>query len=99
MHAKDSARADGVTSPLSRRKFIATSSTALAASSFLPSIKAAEGSEKPKLALHGGAKTVKESRKAGKRWGDPERERLNAMLEQDSLFYWQGPQTKLLKER
>ena len=38
---------------------------------------------------------------AGKlvRWGDPERQRLNAMLEQTSLFYWKGPQTAALIER
>src|SRR6185295_11027302 len=28
-----------------------------------------------------------------------ERERLNAMLGQDSLFYWKGPQTTLFTER
>ena len=33
------------------------------------------------------------------RWGEPERERLNAMLGQDSLFYWKAPQTTLLIER
>lgn len=33
------------------------------------------------------------------RWGAPEKERLDAMLEQPSLFYWNGPQTKLLIER
>ena len=33
------------------------------------------------------------------RWGEPERERLNAMIDQDSLFYWKGPQTTSLIER
>lgn len=33
------------------------------------------------------------------RWGAAEKERLDAMLEQPSLFYWGGPQTKLLIER
>lgn len=33
------------------------------------------------------------------RWGAPEKERLDAMLEQPSLFYWSGSQTKLLIER
>ncbi|ATC64596.1 glutamine--scyllo-inositol aminotransferase [Nibricoccus aquaticus] len=28
-----------------------------------------------------------------KRWGEPERERLESMLAQPSLFYWQGAQT------
>ncbi len=56
-------------------------------------------SRNPKLALHGGEKAVKESAASGPRWGEPERQQLEAMLQQDSLFYWQGPQTKLLTER
>src|SRR5208283_4240024 len=35
----------------------------------------------------------------GRRWGEPEHKQLEAMLEQGSLFYWQGPQTRLLTER
>lgn len=42
---------------------------------------------------------MKQSAKLPVRWGEPERERLNAMLGQDSLFYWKGPQTSLLLER
>ncbi|HWL55025.1 MAG TPA: DegT/DnrJ/EryC1/StrS family aminotransferase [Chthoniobacteraceae bacterium] len=34
-----------------------------------------------------------------KRWGIPELERLTAMLDQPSLFYWKGPQTAALLER
>jgi len=52
-----------------------------------------------KLALQGGEKAVKQSIKLPIRWGDPERQRLNNMLNQDSLFYWKGPQTALLIER
>jgi perosamine synthetase len=33
------------------------------------------------------------------RWGDPERQRLTAMLDQPALFYWKGPQTTALIER
>jgi perosamine synthetase len=33
-----------------------------------------------------------------KRWGEPELARLTAMLRQDSLFYWKGPQTTALLE-
>lgn len=33
------------------------------------------------------------------RWGMPERARLEAMLAQNSLFYWKGPQTTALVER
>jgi dTDP-4-amino-4,6-dideoxygalactose transaminase len=51
------------------------------------------------LALEGGPKTVSRPAIAPVRWGEPERERLNAMLAQDSLFYWKGPQTTLFVER
>src|SRR5262249_45383036 len=52
-----------------------------------------------RLALLGGEKAVREPLPRLVRWGDPERERLDAMLGQDSLFYWKGPQTALLIER
>jgi perosamine synthetase len=32
------------------------------------------------------------------RWGEPERARLTAMVQQPSLFYWKGPQTTALQE-
>ena len=83
---------------ISRREFLAASSTAVLASGLVnPAI--AEFSSAPKLALHGGEKAVKQSAKLPIRWGEPERERLNAMLGQESLFYWKGPQTTLLLER
>src|SRR5438132_8267094 len=87
-------------SAISRREFLAASAAAVLAGT-LTSTKsaAAESSAAPKLALHGGEKTVKQSAKLPIRWGEPERERLNAMLGQDSLFYWKGPQTTLLIER
>src|SRR5438309_8867319 len=87
-------------SAISRREFLAASSAAVLAGT-LTSAKsaAAESSAAPKLALHGGEKTVKQSVKLPIRWGEPERERLNTMLGQDSLFYWKGPQTTLLIER
>ncbi len=52
-----------------------------------------------KLALKGGPKTVKVAPVRGHRWGEPERKQLDAMLHQESLFYWNGPQTKLFIER
>ncbi len=52
-----------------------------------------------KLALDGGAKAVTQKCSLGLRWGEPERERLNAMLQQQDLFYWKGPQTTLMLER
>jgi len=51
------------------------------------------------LALDGGPKTVRESMPRLVRWGEPEGQRLNALIEQDSLFYWKGPQTALLIEQ
>ncbi|MCI0462829.1 MAG: DegT/DnrJ/EryC1/StrS family aminotransferase [Gemmataceae bacterium] len=85
--------------PLSRRHFLAASSSALAARSLH-----GQGATNPKaassdLALHGGPKTVREALPRLVRWGEPERERLNALIGQDSLFYWKGPQTTLLIER
>ena len=50
--------------------------------------------KKETLALNGGPKAVKKRVHRGPRWGDVEQKQLNAMLRQDSLFYWQGPQTK-----
>ena len=52
-----------------------------------------------RLAIDGGPKAVREPPPRSRRWGEPERERLEAMLGQDSLFYWKGPQTALLVER
>ncbi|MCX7825949.1 MAG: DegT/DnrJ/EryC1/StrS family aminotransferase, partial [Verrucomicrobiae bacterium] len=84
-------------SGVSRREFIAASSTAFVAGNLGAAKTSA--AEAAKLAIHGGEKTVKTAVKRARRWGDLERERLNAMLEQDSLFYWNGPQTKLALER
>ncbi|MBI5684618.1 MAG: DegT/DnrJ/EryC1/StrS family aminotransferase [Verrucomicrobia bacterium] len=80
---------------VSRREFIAATSAAMLAAN-VPSAKSADAS---KLALNGGEKAVKKMPPSVKRWGDLERERLNAMLEQDTLFYWKGPQTTLALER
>ena len=85
---------------MSRREFLAVSSAAALAGSIAPlNSRAAESSPPEKLAINGGEKAVKQSIKLPRRWGDPERERLNAMLDQDALFYWKGPQTTLMTER
>jgi perosamine synthetase len=87
-------------SRVTRRKFLTASSAAAVASTFtLPNSTAANSNASTKLALHGGEKTVKQSARLPIRWGEPERERLTAMLGQDSLLYWKGPQTTLLLER
>src|SRR5215208_5958650 len=94
MHPEQSS----LTSGLSRREFLAASSAALLVGT-LANSTAAESPTLPRLALQGGEKAVKQSAKRPIRWGEPERERLNAMLGQDSLLYWKGPQTTLLRER
>src|SRR2546422_1912395 len=100
MRPKQTFQSGPARSAISRREFLAASSAAVLAGT-LTSTKstAAESSAAPKLALNGGEKTVKPSAKLPIRWGEPERKRLNAMLGQDSLFYWKGPQTTLLIER
>lgn len=52
-----------------------------------------------KLAIHGTSPTISGPMSRPVRWGDPERQQLSAMIGQPSLFYWNGPQTKLLVER
>lgn len=52
-----------------------------------------------KLALHGGAQAVTQPNPPRVRWGEPELQQLKEALAQSSLFYWNGPQTKLLVER
>jgi dTDP-4-amino-4,6-dideoxygalactose transaminase len=87
MSAKDS---------LSRREFVAGTSGLLLAGAMQAGAAAEPAG---RLAIEGGAKAVKTPAGSGRRWGEPERKQLEAMLEQNSLFYWQGPQTKLLTER
>ena len=87
---------------LSRREFIATSGAVVAAACVGGEMaRGASPASKPKsqLAIDGGPKTVREKLVPIKRWGEPERERLNAAIEQNTMFYWQGPQTALLTER
>jgi perosamine synthetase len=86
----------------SRREFLAVSGAAVAAGSIAGQSTHAESvasSSKAALAIDGGPKAVQEKLPKLVRWGDAERERLDAALGQNSLLYWQGPQTKLLTER
>lgn len=83
---------------ISRRQFVAGASGALLSGSGLGA-ETAPAKPKSPLAIHGGQKAVRKSAASARRWGEPERKLLEAMLQQDSLFYWQGPQTKLLTER
>ncbi|MCU0917153.1 MAG: DegT/DnrJ/EryC1/StrS family aminotransferase [Planctomycetes bacterium] len=83
---------------VSRREFLATSSAAVVAANLdgPPSVAAQPAA---KLALEGGTKAVPKACPLGLRWGPPERERLEALLQQENLTYWNGPQTKLMLER
>src|SRR5215210_7202576 len=84
--------------PTSRR-FLAASSGALVAGSLAGQDGKPAPADGTKLALHGGPKAVPEAAPRLVRWGKPERDRLDAMIGQDSLFYWKGPQTAALTER
>jgi perosamine synthetase len=89
-------------SAISRRRFLAASSTALLTANLAGAENApapSAGNSASTLALHGGAKTIKQPIKLPVRWGEPERERLEALLSQDTLFYWKGPQTSAFIER
>lgn len=48
------------------------------------------------LAIHGGPKAVTAIRRDHHRWGHAELQRLTAMVDQPSLFYWNGPQTEAM---
>src|SRR5262245_23796607 len=85
--------------PLSRRRFLAASSGACLAGSLHSPETQGAADPNARLALQGGPKAVPDRPPRLPRWGEPERERLTAMLGQDSLFYWKGPQTALLLER
>jgi len=87
---------------LSRRDFLAATGAMVAAGSLgngVAQAASAPASAKSPLAIEGGRKAVRETLPPLVRWGDPERERLSAALAQNTMFYWQGPQTKLLTER
>ncbi len=87
------------TNSISRREFVAGTSGLLMASSLGKAVAAPASTSGTKLAMDGGEKAVHVQCPPTARWGELERKRLENMLGQDSLFYWQGPQTKLLLER
>jgi dTDP-4-amino-4,6-dideoxygalactose transaminase len=89
---------------VSRRGFLATTGAAVAAGGLVAKhVTGAAGDGAPalasKLAIDGGPKAVTEPVPPLVRWGDPERAQLNAAVDQNTMFYWQGPQTKLFTER
>ncbi len=84
---------------ISRRQFVAGASAVVLAGTTVRAAEKAVASDSPKLAIEGGEAVVKVRPSSGHRWGDLERKQLDEMLGQESLFYWQGPQTKALTER
>jgi len=84
---------------VSRRQFVAGTSGLLLAGAAHRGVSAAVAHQDSKLAVDGGEKAVKASAGSGTRWGDVELRQLEEMLQQNSLFYWQGQQTALLTER
>lgn len=84
---------------LDRRRFLARSSAAVVVGSLFPSPSHGQAPNLQKPAVLGGLKSVRSVSKPGKRWGDAEKQRLNALIEQDTLFYWKGPQTTQFIER
>jgi perosamine synthetase len=85
---------------VSRREFVAGTSGLLLAGAMVGAAETAKPASPSALALHGGEKAIRgPAPSLPIRWGGPERERLEAMLGQNSLFFWKGPQTGLLLER
>jgi dTDP-4-amino-4,6-dideoxygalactose transaminase len=84
---------------MSRREFVAGTSGLVLAGTAASSCAKTDPHQQSKLAVFGGEKAVKTTASAGPRWGETERKQLEALLQQRSLFYWQGPQTKLLAAR
>jgi dTDP-4-amino-4,6-dideoxygalactose transaminase len=83
----------------SRRGFLAATGGAAALGGLAVAGSQAAAPPTEQLALRGGKKTVNEKLPPHQRWGDAEKQQLNAALDQSSMFYWQGPQTKLFTER
>ncbi|WP_406693781.1 DegT/DnrJ/EryC1/StrS family aminotransferase [Singulisphaera sp. Ch08] len=86
--------------PFSRRHFLAATSGAMGAAKLCgQAASAIEPVPAAKLALQGGPKAVQGAAPKLVRWGAPERERMNALIDQANMFYWKGPQTTLLIDR
>lgn len=84
---------------ISRRSFVAGATGLVLAGAVSEAASPSTAEPKIKLAIDGGEKAVKTKCTPALRWGEPEHQQLQEMLRQDSLFYWQGPQTKLLLDR
>ncbi|HOX04387.1 MAG TPA: DegT/DnrJ/EryC1/StrS family aminotransferase [Candidatus Paceibacterota bacterium] len=81
---------------VSRREFLAATSTAIAA---LPLAAADAGPGSSTLAIDGGSKAVPQAMPKPKRWGEPELAQLAQAIQQPSLYYWRNKQTALFTQR
>lgn len=87
------------TNSVSRRQFVTSASGLLLAGAMQGGSRTVTAAEGATLAINGGEKAVKAAAGSGPRWGEPELKQLEQMLEQNTLFYWGGPQTRLLTQR
>lgn len=87
------------TNSVSRRQFVTSASGLVLAGAMQGGSRTATAAEGATLAINGGEKAVKAAAGSGRRWGEPELKQLEQMLEQNTLFYWGGPQTRLLTQR
>lgn len=86
-----------ISTAVDRRQFVAVTAGTLASGVLAGPQSVAGTSEQ--LAIDGGERVVASVPALPRRWGDPERGRLSATMDQDSLFYWKGAQTTTFIER
>ena len=67
---------------LSRRRFVAGASAGLLLAGAAGAVPRTAAADSGKLAIEGGEKAVKMPAGGGRRWGEPERQQLDAMLQQ-----------------
>jgi len=84
---------------MSRRRFVAGASGLVLAGAIQGNERSAAAARKSTLARDGGAKAVKVKCTATPRWGEIELKQLGETIQQNTLFYWKGPQTELFKKR
>lgn len=84
---------------MSRRRFVAGASGLALAGAMGGAAASTVSTKGSSLAIDGGQQAVNAKCTPKLRWGQLEQKQLEAMLRQNSLFYWKGPQTELLLER
>ncbi len=84
---------------MSRRRFVAGASGLVLAGAVNGGGSSAKAAQVSKLAKEGGEKAVTAKCTATPRWGEIELKQLGKTIQQNTLFYWKGPQTELFKKR